>query len=324
MKKPSSSKNSRKATLNKRLVKKISPLLLAACATFFTNATVRADWIYEGGNNYRVNTNDPNPWTKRIGQGYNTPDDPVILFLTVDAGASVSTGNDTAITYKNNFNLTVNGTVQNASVNSQGGYAIYGAGGNTVEANNWNNITVNAGGQILSNGTQAQSEAINIMGFGNTVTNRGTIWAKNNAAIWFQDRVNGSGQDPQRNQVENFGLVGRDDETRSVIGTSGGNGIIFKNYGTVKGGLSFAQGNDDLYFYAGSVVTGSIDGGGGQNNMFLDGGTNSDDTLTQTLKNFQTITKTGEGKWTISGSISSSQGRVPIFDMFGWSRERWR
>ena len=50
-----------------------------------------------------------------------------------------------------------------------------------------------------------------------------------------------------------------------MIGTSGGSGIDFHNQtgARVEGNLIFAAGDDNLFFFANSVVTGSINGGGG-------------------------------------------------------------
>ncbi|WP_448834200.1 autotransporter outer membrane beta-barrel domain-containing protein [Camelimonas sp. ID_303_24] len=154
---------------------------------------------------------------------------------------------------------------------------------------------------MIETGTSAQAEAVNVMGYGNTVLNYGLIQATSSAAIWFQDAATGS-----KNTVDNYGTIERVGGTGSVIGASGNNGINFYNRtnATVIGGLSFANGNDDLYFEPGSKVTGTINGGGGTNNLTLQGAAGSHDTLPGHVTNFTTLTKDGPGQWTMSGSLT--------------------
>ncbi|MCH7948694.1 MAG: hypothetical protein IIC66_12940, partial [candidate division Zixibacteria bacterium] len=72
----------------------------------------------------------------------------------------------------------------------------------------------------------------------------------------------------------------------------------------ILGNLSFSGGNDDLIFEAGSTASGGINGGGGVNNLTLQGAAGSNDTLPGSITNFSTLTKDGLGQWTVSGSLS--------------------
>ena len=108
-----------------------------------------------------------------------------------------------------------------------------------------------------------------------------------------------------KNVVDNFGTI-QQINGGPVIGTNGGSGIDFYNEtgARVEGNLIFAAGDDDLFFFAGSLVTGSINGGGGSNDLTLQGALGSSDTLAGALANFQTLTKDGLGRWTVSGSLT--------------------
>lgn len=223
--------------------------------------------------------------------------------VDVQSGASISVGNTAAISLHDNATINVAGgaTVTNVTAPSGAGSLYPGAGPNTIEFNSNGTLTVSAGGSVIETGTHSSAEAVNVMGFGNTILNHGLIQAKSSAAIWFQDRASGA-----RNIVDNYGTIEKVGGIGSVIGASGNAGIVFINRTGAKviGDLSFANGNDDLTFEAGSSVTGGINGGGGTNNLTLQGAGGSDDTLRGDIKNFSTLTKDGEGKWTITGSLS--------------------
>lgn len=235
----------------------------------------------------------PNPSLGKIGTGPAAGNDG--RSVTVDPGAELFVTGDSAISLRDNATINISGIVRN---NVWAGAGDYGSGLNTISVNSLASITVNLGGQIIKQGTLASAEAINLHGFGNVVLNNGLIRSENSATIWFEDSVPGA-----RNRIENHGRIERVGGVGSVIGASGQAGIIFDNYGEVIGALEFANGDDDLRFFAGSVVTGSISGGGGQNALTLDGQAGSNDILPGALNNFQTVTKTGDGRWDISGSI---------------------
>ncbi|APY15261.1 autotransporter outer membrane beta-barrel domain-containing protein [Brucella sp. 10RB9214] len=162
-------------------------------------------------------------------------------------------------------------------------------------------MLVDEGGKVIETGTSKQAEAVNVFGAGNTVTNRGLIQSVSSAAIWFEHQVTGT-----RNVINNYGTIEKLGGSGSVIGSSGAAGIDFTNYGGAKviGDLSFADGDDNLTFEPHSVVTGNINGGGGTNNLYLQGSAGSEDVLPGALSNFATLIKQGEGRWTAAGSLS--------------------
>ncbi|WP_082407494.1 autotransporter outer membrane beta-barrel domain-containing protein [Mesorhizobium sp. 1M-11] len=235
----------------------------------------------------------PNPYTSRIGTGQADNSRTV----TVGSGATVSTTNNNAISLGDGAVITVDGTVR---ANSTSGAGTAGTGNNTVEFKSNSTLTINAGGSIIASGTSGNSEAINPTGFGNTILNYGLIQATNSAAIWFEDRVTGA-----KNVVDNYGTIEKVGGG-NVMGSSGSSGITFYNRTGAKilGNLSFSGGNDDLIFEAASTASGAINGGGGTNNLTLQGAAGSNDTLPGSITNFTTLTKDGQGQWTVSGSLS--------------------
>ena len=80
----------------------------------------------------------------------------------------------------------------------------------------------------------------------------------------------------------------------------------------MRGSLTFASGNDSLTLYPGSIITGGFNGGGGTNSLSLAGELGSSDTLPGTISNFQSLIKTGDGKWTLSGAVGSNGGGTPL------------
>jgi autotransporter family porin len=230
--------------------------------------------------------------------------------VSVDADTVLDGGNAPAISLNDKNIITVNGTVQNSARSGAAGKL--NAGANTIEVISNSTITVENGGKVLAKGTSGNAEAINVMGFGNTIINRGTIQSSgNSAALWFEDDERRYGPPTERNRVENFGVIARgneDSSTAPVFGTSsstGGAGIVFVNHTDSKviGSLSFGRGDDDLEFYSNSLVTGNINGGGGVNRLTLNGSTDSRDTLRGDISNFSTLTKNGEGRWDVTGTL---------------------
>ena len=230
----------------------------------------------------------PNPWTTTIGTGYVAGNDNQTVI--VQNGATITTQDASAISLANNANITVQtgGTVSNNAVNSHGNY---GTGANTIEFQDNGTLTVQVGGQVLSNGTQNIAEAVNIQGQGNVIINNGLIQAINAGAIWFQNKVGG-------NTIIN-NETGVIQSPGSVIGSSGDAPIDFTNKGTVIGDIVFSGGDDIMRIYTGSSVTGTIDGGAGNNQLFLSG--LGVDTLTGNIVNFQALIKTDTGTWTVNG-----------------------
>lgn len=247
-------------------------------------------WIVSGGT-----------YTDRVGTGRTDND----KTLTVQSGGTISAGDKNAVSLGDNATITVGGTIENNAYRNNG---LFSTGGNTVEVGSFSNITVENGGLIHSTGTQGQSEAINVHGYGNTITinQGGVVKADHNAAIWFQDQATSK---TQKNVVDNSGLIERVGGG-AVMGAQGGNnagGIIFYNRttGRVVGDLLFASGDDELYLEASgsgvSSVTGRIDGGAGNNTLTLTG--SGDDFLAGALSHFQTMRKQGSGTWDVTGNL---------------------
>ncbi|APY16092.1 autotransporter outer membrane beta-barrel domain-containing protein [Brucella sp. 10RB9214] len=256
----------------------------AACST--SDSTTTCDTVL------------PNPWTNTVGTGRLDNDRTV----NVQSGSTISVGNTNAISLGDGANITIgsDATVKNATTRSSspGGY---NTGPNTIEFGSHGKIVIEQGGSVIETGSSPAAEAINVYGPGNMIINRGLIQGNSSAAIWFEDKISGA-----KNEIDNYGTIEKLSGSGNVIGTSGGLGITFINRTDAKviGDLVFAGGNDDLTFEPGSLVTGNIDGGGGTNDLLLQGNPESSDTLAGALKNFTTLTKQGEGLWTVTGSLT--------------------
>ena len=215
------------------------PAAYAACVTSGTSTT--------------CNTSAPNPATTPIGQGPATA-----------SGASVTLPNGRG--QRHTISLGDNATIflgagAVVSNTATSGAGLWTAGNNTVEFGSNGMLTVSAGAKIQALGTQANGEAVNVMGAGNTILNYGLISGGNAAAIWFEDRSKGAA-----NTVDNYGIIQAGNGTSSnVIGNSGSGNVSFINRSgaTVRGSLTFASGNDSLTLYPGSIITGGFNGGGG-------------------------------------------------------------
>ena len=247
-----------------------------------------------------------------IGTGQGAANDNITV--NVNPGATISAGDRPAISLHDNavIDIGIGAHVSNAANHGSGNY---NSGANTIEVRNNSTITVRgdgtSGGQISSLGPQGQAEAINVQGYGNTIVvekGASVISSATNATIWFQDTV--TSNDPNlRNKVDNYGVIQHTTtSTGAVIGSQGGNhtaGIIFTNRtgGLVQGSLSFGAGDDDLIFEDGSLVTGNINGGGGSNTLTLQG--ENSGYLEKDISNFQTMTKEGNGEWTLSGKLNN-------------------
>jgi hypothetical protein len=138
-------------------------LLAIASAALPSNA--RANLV-TGGTSITVDSNAPNPWTSTIGSGPSTATGTTVNLLP---NAQVVVGNANAISLADNANITISGgaLVQNKGVSTPG---LYNTSGDTVEFRNNSTITINAGGKILSTGSQGSGEAINPEGSGNTIS----------------------------------------------------------------------------------------------------------------------------------------------------------
>lgn len=196
----------------------------------------------------------------------------------------------------------------NSNSNSEGHF---NSGPNVIEFNSKSTLTIEAGGTVQQLGSTTNGEAINAHGFGNTIINNGTIHSNNGAALWFQD-TSISVSVADRNKVVNHGTISTSKgDGYNVFGSSRGNagpGLVFDNYGTVKGSLKFGSGDDSLLFGPGSHITGNVDGGGGTNDLTLDANSGESATLAGSVLNFSSITKDGEGAWAILGSVPAVPG----------------
>jgi autotransporter-associated beta strand protein len=270
---------------------------LLAIASAALPWTARANLV-TSGTSITVDSNSPNPWTSTIGSGRSTATGTTVNLLP---NAQVVVGDANGISLADNASITISGgaLIQNRGINTPG---LYNTSGDTVEFRNNSTITIDAGGQILSTGSQNSGEAINPEGSGNTITNFGTIRSTTAAAIWFQN-VSGS------NTVINE-ATGVIQAPGNVMGASGNGAVDFTNQGRVIGNLIFAGGNDALHLYTGSTISGSINGGGGNNLMTLNG--TGSGSMSGALTNFQTLIKQDSGTWTLSGSIGNNGGSRPL------------
>ncbi len=254
---------------------------------------VQADCI-ASGNTTTCNTATPNPYTSRVGAGNSLAGDNQTV--TVEAGASISSGNDTAISLRDNANITVDGTVQNSSTNASGGY---NTGGNTIEFRNNGTLTIGSGGAVLSNGSQVSAEAINVQGSGNTITNNGRVNAVRGAAIWSQ---RAGTLTVVNNGTISTGPLDNPNRTATVIGGNTNAGIDFTNRGAVYGSLNLGSGPDTLRLYTGSLITGNFSGGGGVDSIYLNGA--GSDSLAGNMTGFEYLYKQDPGSWELTGSIT--------------------
>ena len=231
----------------------------------------------------------PNPATGMIGTGPNASEDN--RTITVGAGSSLAVGDSSAISVENSANITVSGNVSATAVSSQG---LYGTGANAIDFLNNSKLTVQQGGQVVTLGTEAYGEPINVEGSGNSIVNSGLIKGTHSVAIWFQ---NTSGANTVINSPT--GII---QAPGNVIGSSGNGAVDFTNYGQVIGDLNFGGGDDVLRLYTGSSISGSFSGGGGNNSIFLNGlGASS---LPGNFTQFQSLYKQDSGTWTLTGTIT--------------------
>ncbi|EIP97409.1 autotransporter-associated beta strand repeat protein [Opitutaceae bacterium TAV1] len=244
--------------------------------------------------------------TTLVGNGPNTAGGAT---LALGTNARITVGNLNAVSLGDGAVITL---AQNASItnNATSGTGLWSTGNNTVEFGSNGRLTVAVGASIMALGTQNNGESVNVMGVGNVITNYGTLSSRNGAAIWFEDRVTGG-----VNTIDNYGIIRTQlGASANVIGNQRDGAVRFINRtgGRIEGSLSFASGNDQLTLEAGSVITGSFDGGGGTNSLTLGGAVGSSDNLGGNIRNFQSLIKDGEGIWTLTGSVGANGGGVPL------------
>ena len=293
------------ARKNKMKKKILSPLLTVGIMSLCISledawASNSVEYVGIVNNSASIGTgpgNTNNDWTVTIGNG-NTP-----TKVTQDGKTVISVNDNAKITVK------ADATVEGNSSPYNNGH--FGSGPNVIEFNSNSTLNIEAGGTVQQLGTTNNGEAINAHGFGNTINNYGTIHSNNGAALWFQD-VSTSSSDNDRNKVVNYGTISTSKgDGYNVFGSSrgsGGPGLVFENYGTVKGSLKFGNGNDSLLFGPGSKITGNVDGGGGTNDLTLDANSGESATLGGSVLNFSSLTKKGEGAWAILGGVPTIPG----------------
>ncbi|WP_033474419.1 autotransporter-associated beta strand repeat-containing protein, partial [Bordetella bronchiseptica] len=227
--------------------------------------------------------------------------------VTVQAGARIEAGDKAAISVGNNSQVQIQGgAVVQSTVNT----AASGQYAKTLEAASNNNISIQEGAQLLAKGSASQSSALGLSGAGNTVTNRGTIRADNAAAIWVTANTAGA------NTIDNYGTI----ETvlnggyANAIGSTRNNnatgaGVTVRNHanGRIVGNVKFEAGDDSVILDGGSTITGSLNGGSGNNSLTLKAG---DGTLGRAIRNFGTITKQEAGTWTLNGQVGRNDNNL--------------
>ena len=284
----------RRSSLISRTTMLLSGTVLFSAGLMFPPGSANAACTTVGGVT-TCDTTAPNPWTTRVGEGNNAAGDN----RTVDvlSGSEISTGNDNAVSLRDNANITVRngGTIRNQAVNAPGQFS---TGGNTIEFRNNGTLTVEQGGQVLARGTQGNAEAVNFQGIGNTIVNSGIIDADRSVAIWSQ---NTSGLNTVINNETGIIEAGNG-TTSTVIGGSGNGALDFTNRGTVRGSIRLAGGNDILRLFTGSTVTGDFSGGAGNDQIFLSGV--GEATLPGNFVGFESLIKNETGTWTLTGTIT--------------------
>jgi autotransporter-associated beta strand protein len=239
----------------------------------------------------------PNPWTTTIGTGPSTAAGTTV---SIGAGSQVVVGDANAISLANSASITVGGLVQNTARVSGG---LFGVGPNTIEFNNNGTLTVQAGGTVYASGGNPFAEAVNVIGRGSTIDNFGTIRSDRTIPIFWQ-----AGNGTLINEVG--GVIQGPSATATAMGAFGG-GVNVTNKGMVIGNLLFNGSNNQLHIFAGSTITGTIDGGSGINNLMTLNGTGSG-TMFGALTDWQTLIKQDSGTWTLTGSLGNNGGASPL------------
>lgn len=249
----------------------------------------------------------PNPYVATVGAGSADNNHTV----DVGSGAIINTPHLGGISLGDGANITVrSGATVTSQADSSDGDGHYGTGLNTIEFNSNGVLVVESGASVIKTGDQQNGEAVNVHGPGNTIINHGLISAQWSGALWFQDLSTGT-----RNIVDNYGQIVRDDGGgylgpdsylfgSSSMGPDTGIVMINRPGALLYGHLYFYNGDDDLRLFAGSTVTGNINGGGGYNRLFLDGAAGTQDQLAGHFPLFQALIKEGEGQWTVTGSLA--------------------
>jgi hypothetical protein len=244
----------------------------------------------------------------RIGNGPNgAPGDGNNVIVNVNTGATIGVTDTNAISLGDHATITLNsGSTVQTTTDTHGNTGEYGKGDNTIEFNNNSTLTINTGASVIASGPETTEEAVNPIGAGNAIINRGLIKAGASSAIFFEN-IGTSSASP-RNSVDNFNTI---DARGGSNPTTGGEAIgSFNNVGiditnetgaSIFGNLDLQGGNDVVTLKTNSEITGNLNGGGGTNVLDLDAAAGASDSLPGVVQNFQTLNKTGAGTWSLTG-----------------------
>lgn len=242
-------------------------------------------------------TSDQPNFTAQIGKGTNSN----ITSVTINADATVS--------YQKTVISLGSGTTSQPNTINIYGHVIGGGkddgpnstGGNAVEFDNNTVLTVENGASIeIISSANNNSEAINPNGYNNKIINNGTIKTDNSAAAMWMEGRDGSGT----NTIINNGLIQAGATgTGSVIGNADSGIVHFTNNknATVNGNITLGKAANIVTFENGSTVNGTVDGGGNDATLNLQGDSGSD-TLSKTVSGFGTLNKSGAGTWTVGAA----------------------
>jgi autotransporter-associated beta strand protein len=298
----------------------------------------------------------PGITTLPINSGPFTAGSPGTNGTTLNVGTisptTASGTNITALGVGDNNTITIgSGTTISTTTNNgnnSNGSVYQGTGPNTIELGRNNTLTIDRGAtvQAVAGGTtpNQNSEAINAMGFGNTIVNFGTISSSTSSAIFLQNNANPA--------IYSSGVSAGNTTLRDTVnGVSGVFGTLIYNYGTitstatlagarnlqavsetpntaqnvyfanepgavVNGNVNMGNGNDTVELFSGSTINGNP---GPNNNLFaLSAGTGTDTLilngvsgqptgkLAGSLQGFDFLTKVGDGPWEITGALNTS------------------
>jgi uncharacterized protein with beta-barrel porin domain len=239
--------------------------------------------------------------------------------------------------HPNGGTLTNSGTIQATMDGGNGATLI---GDNSVVANN-------AGGVIAATHTAGSgSWGLDLEGNNQSLTNAGAI--RGDVAVVFDGSgtltnaatgvisgattgvASGAGGTSGAVNITSSGtinggtyaiqLTGAHDNTISLLAGSTTTGLISTDSGNdfvtlagaSTGGVNLGAGNNTLTLVTGASAGGTLDGGAGGTNALILTGTTAGTVSAAQLADFNTVTKTGTGAWTLSGSTSTLAALVAI------------
>lgn len=275
----------------------LHPLIFAmACVP----ASAFADCVTR--NNATVcDTAAPNPYTVRVGNGPGTGGG---ASVALQSGAQILTGDSEAVTLGDNAVLVLadGASIDNNAVSDSGTDGLWRYGFDTVDIGGASRIEIGVGAAIRAHGPSTSAEAINVIGTGTAIVNRGTLSSDRSAALYFV-----TGTDTARNTVDNYGTISTGlGSSATVFGVIGAGAVDFTNHSAARitGSLDFGGGDDIFTMEAGSDVDGRFSGGGGANVLNLSGAAGTSDTMSSAVSGFQTLNKLDAGAWTLTGSLA--------------------